>query len=258
MQGLEMSVLRILSVNTIFTEKHEISQRKNRKNAAIVLKWEGETVYSDCKGIHILSNATHPVLLPKGSCYEWHCSKAGRYTIIEFDTDFIGEKIIGLTCTNAERLRQRMQSLEVECLQNKPYWHLKANAVVYEILYELFTASEGEYTPSEKLEKIRPAVEYMTEHYNEALSNDILAGMTDISTVYFRKIFTAAYGMPPMHYLHTIRIQKAKEILKSDYGSLDNVAMSVGYPNVFHFSKTFKQIVGISPGAYAKGTLSTS
>lgn len=254
MRTLEMSVLRILSVNTIFTEKNEISIRKNRASAAIVLKWEGETVYTDCKGMQVLSNATHPVFLPKGSCYEWRCCRAGRYTIVEFDTDFICEEIWGLTYTNVERLRQHLHALELECLHKKPHWRLRASGAVYEILYELLTAGEGEYTPSEKLEKIRPAVEYMTEHYNEELSNEALARMTDISTVYFRKIFTSAYGMPPMRYLHLLRIQKAKEMLRSDYGSLANVAASVGYPNVFHFSKAFKQIVGISPGAYAKGT----
>ena len=203
--------------------------------------------------MHLVSNASHPVLLPKGSRYTWRCTQAGRYTIVEFDTDYVCEEIIGVSCTNVERFRQHLRGLELECLHKKPYWELKANAVVYEMLYELLTAGEGEYMPSKKLERIRPAVEYMTEHYNEELSNEALARLTDVSTVYFRKIFTAAYGMPPIRYLHTIRIQKAKEMLRSDYGSLSNVAASVGYPNVFHFSKMFKQMVGISPGAYAKG-----
>ncbi|MBQ9784913.1 MAG: helix-turn-helix transcriptional regulator [Clostridia bacterium] len=248
-----MAVLRVLSVNTIFTEVNATAVRKKRENAALVLKWEGETVYADCRGERVLSNAAHPVLLPKGSDYEWRCTKAGWYTIVEFDTDFVCEQITGFACADAERMRQRFQALELESIRKKPYWQFKACGALYEMLYELFTTGSGEYTPSDKLEKIKPAVDYMIAHYNEALSNDLLAGLTGVSTVYFRKIFTAAYGMPPMHYLHRVRIQRAKEMLRSDYGTLSNVAASVGYPNVFHFSKAFKQIAGISPGAYARG-----
>lgn len=252
MPVLDMAVLRVLSINTVFTELNATAERKKRENAALLLKWEGETVYSDYKGERILSNATHPVLLPKGSRYEWKCTKAGWYTVIEFDTDFESEAIIGLTCADSDRLLLRLRALELESLREKPYWQFKACGALCELLYELFTVGAGEYTPHEKLEKIKPAVDYMTAHYNESLSNDFLASLTEVSTVYFRKIFTAAYGMSPIHYLHRLRIQKAQEILKSDYGTLYNVAASVGYPNVFHFSRAFKQIVGVSPGAYAK------
>lgn len=252
MGELELSVLRVLSVNTIFTEKNATSIRKLRENAALLLKWEGETVYTDRNGTRVVSNLTHPVLLPMGSYYEWHCTQAGRYTIVEFDTDFRSEEIIRLSFQDGERLRQRMQALELDCLHKKPYWQFKACAAVNELLFWLLTAARAEYVPSEKLERIKPAVEYMALHFNEPLSNEDLARLSGVSTVYFRKLFTAAYGISPIHYLHRIRIEKAKEMLRSDYGTLSNVATSVGYPNVFHFSKAFKQLVGTSPGAYAR------
>ena len=227
MQSFEMAVLCVLSINTIFTEYNATAERKKRENAALLLKWEGETVYSDYRGERILSNATHPVFLPKGSRYEWRCTKAGWYTIIEFDTDFESEGIVGLAYADTERLLQRFRALEPEALRKRPYWQFKACGAVNEMLYELFTAGAGEYTPPDKREKIKPAVDYMTAHYNENLTNDFLASLTEVSTVYFRKIFTAAYGMSPIHYLHRVRIQKAQEILKSDYGTLSNVAASV-------------------------------
>lgn len=252
MSELEMSVLRVLSVNTIFTEKHATAHRNERQNTALVLKWEGETVYTDASGACILSNATHPVLLPRTSRYRWECTRAGRCTIVEFDTDFASEKIIGWEISDSERLLQSTRNLELECLHKKPYWHYRACATVNKMLYEILTAASGAYVPSDKLGKIKPAVDYMAAHYNEELSNEFLAGLTEVSTVYFRKLFTAAYGMPPMQYLAHMRIEKAREMLKSDYGTLSGVAASVGYPNVFHFSKAFKQQTGISPGAYAK------
>lgn len=52
-------------------------------------------------------------------------------------------------------------------------------------------------------------------------------------------------------YLHKLRIKKAKEILRSDYESISDIASSLGYADVYDFSRTFKK-VGLSPSQYAK------
>lgn len=249
----ELKVLRVLSVSTIFTENQVTATRKYRECAALLLKWEGETEYIS-KGVRIRSNATHPVFLPKGSSYEWKCTQAGHYTIVEFDTDLTYDSVIGFSISDGERLRVRLRELELCSLQQPRFWQLRAIGEVSGMLLSLFCSSvpSHSYFPTQKLERISPAVAHMTAHYNEQISNEQLAEMCGVSTVYFRKLFTAAYGISPIRYLGRLRIQKAMEMLKSDYGTLAGVATSVGYPNVYHFSKMFRAEVGISPGAYAK------
>ena len=44
--------------------------------------------------------------------------------------------------------------------------------------------------------------------------------------------------------------QKAKEMLKSDYSSLSDVAYSLGYISLYDFSRDFKKHVGVSPSKY--------
>jgi YesN/AraC family two-component response regulator len=41
-------------------------------------------------------------------------------------------------------------------------------------------------------------------------------------------------------------------MLKSDYGNITNVAESLGYLNIYDFSRTFKKHTGISPTKYEK------
>jgi AraC-like DNA-binding protein len=60
--------------------------------------------------------------------------------------------------------------------------------------------------------------------------------------------------MPPIRYLHDYRVQRAKDILSSDYDSVTQVAESVGYNSVYHFSKMFRLYTGISPTEYAKAS----
>ena len=75
-----------------------------------------------------------------------------------------------------------------------------------------------------------------------------------MSTVYFRRTFTSVYGISPIKYLHNFRIEKAKAILKSDYDTIEQVALSVGYNSIYHFSKMFKLYTGKSPLEYAKAS----
>ncbi|MBQ2704787.1 MAG: helix-turn-helix transcriptional regulator, partial [Clostridia bacterium] len=43
-------------------------------------------------------------------------------------------------------------------------------------------------------------------------------------------------------------------ILHSDYESVEQVAFSVGYNSIYHFSKMFKLYTGKSPSEYAKAS----
>ncbi|MBE6630324.1 MAG: helix-turn-helix transcriptional regulator [Ruminococcaceae bacterium] len=250
----DLSVVQVLSAHMMFHEKDACGGWENRPHSAIILRLEGETVY-DCATGQIRSNATHPILLPKGASYMWRCLAEGHRLHIEFDTDLTAPCPLAFQVSDTERLRALIaREIEV-CAARAPHWQLQARAIVYECLHLLFSAqsAEGAYLPPQKLQKLRPAVDYLHAHYAKALSNDALAARCGVSTVYFRKLFTAAMGTSPIQYLHRLRVEKAKEMLKSDYGTLSDVAVSVGYPNVFHFSKMFKAIVGVAPGAYAKG-----
>ena len=99
---------------------------------------------------------------------------------------------------------------------------------------------------------IAPSIEYLKEHYTDPdISNDQLAQISNVSTVYFRKIFTRQFGQSPMSYIRHQRIEHAKTLLRSDYyESITDVAHYSGFRSLYHFSKTFRQLVGMSPSEY--------
>ena len=65
-------ITKVYSVTTMYTEKNTKIKRNNRPNRAIVIKYEGETIYT-VKEKDYLSDINNLVILPKGCSYDWHC-----------------------------------------------------------------------------------------------------------------------------------------------------------------------------------------
>ncbi len=102
---------------------------------------------------------------------------------------------------------------------------------------------------------VRQIEQYLQEHYREKISLEQIASNMYLSSFYISKIFKSETGDSPINYLIGIRMEKAKELLtEHPDASLQEVAVRVGYDDVYHFSKLFKKYYGISPGHYKSKT----
>jgi AraC-like DNA-binding protein len=61
------------------------------------------------------------------------------------------------------------------------------------------------------------------------------------------------FSMNFKQYLNIIRITEAKRLLRETDNQITTCAYNVGYNNIPHFNRTFKQLEGISPKEYRKG-----
>ena len=90
---------------------------------------------------------------------------------------------------------------------------------------------------------------------NQYRDNFSLAEMAAISRMpmeTFRKRFVAEVGMPPLSYVLHCKMERAKELLRDQDCSVRQAGIAVGMQDPYHFSKQFKNIVGISPSAFMK------
>ena len=88
--------------------------------------------------------------------------------------------------------------------------------------------------------------------YKENLSLAQMAAISRIPMETFRKRFVAEVGMPPLSYVLRCKMERAKELLREQNCSVRQVGIEVGMSDPYHFSKQFKNIVGISPSAFMK------
>ena len=123
---------------------------------------------------------------------------------------------------------------------------------IYSLIIELSKVEDKRYLPEEKRKKIAPAIDYIAKNYTGQIKNETLSSVSGISEVYLRKLFSEIYGVSPMAYVKNLNIKKAKEMLESDFGSISDIAHSLGYSNIYDFSRDFKKQVGVSPTKYIK------
>lgn len=76
-----------------------------------------------------------------------------------------------------------------------------------------------------------------------------LCQLTNLSPYYLTRIFSSTVGIPPHAYLNQLRIVHAKRLLAENW-KIAEVAQETGFTDQSHFTKTFKTLVGVTPGQY--------
>ncbi|MDU4960146.1 MAG: AraC family transcriptional regulator [Sporomusaceae bacterium] len=90
---------------------------------------------------------------------------------------------------------------------------------------------------------------FLETHYMKTISLADLCELTGLSKYYLLRSFTRQKGISPYSYLETIRIDKAKKLLKQGLSPLE-VALQTGFADQSHFSNFFKKFIGLTPRQY--------
>ena len=92
---------------------------------------------------------------------------------------------------------------------------------------------------------------YIDEHYAEDVKLADLAALANWNAYYLLRVFRGEIGLPPHAYLENVRIREAQRLLK-DGTPVVEVAYQTGFSSQSHFTTTFKRLIGVTPGQYAK------
>jgi AraC-like DNA-binding protein len=93
--------------------------------------------------------------------------------------------------------------------------------------------------------------EYLRDAYAQPLSIADLSAVVQLSPYHLIRRFHKTFGLPPHAYLENVRIEHARELLRSGR-SAAFAAYAVGFCDQSHFTRRFARLVGISPGRYAR------
>lgn len=93
---------------------------------------------------------------------------------------------------------------------------------------------------------------WLADHYAEPHAVSAMVERSGLSERSFKRRFTRATGMAPIDYVHTLRLEEAKQMLETGDLPVEAIAIEVGYEDASFFRRLFRRKVGLSPSGYRR------
>lgn len=131
----------------------------------------------------------------------------------------------------------------LEALAHAERWRPAQALALQGMLCELFAGLIPDTAPSEAGEPsgwIRECLGFMALHATEGITVQQVAAFAGVHRSYFSNVFAEQVGMPPQKYIQQIRMEKARLLLTETDATITEIALSLGYPNLYAFTRAFK------------------
>lgn len=159
------------------------------------------------------------------------------------------------TLSYAREIIHIMNEINREYTQREVGYALMIKSDILKILTILYRNCERTYTSGELLggkkeamKRLENSFQYIKRHYCEKIKLEDVARISCMSPNYFSSYFRKVTNMQFQEFLIEMRIQKAREMLRTtDEGILD-IAEDCGFSNMSNFYRLFRKYTGYSPG----------
>ena len=146
-----------------------------------------------------------------------------------------------------ELFRQMIRELQLKRPCFEEFLTLYLQQLLAEVQRSRLEVSSIHYRCSKE---IAAAIHYFNEAFAREINIEDYALSQHMSVCWFIRSFKRYTGVTPLQYITTIRINKARELLKDSDYSVQEIGSLVGYDNQLYFSRMFKKQTGCSPSQY--------
>jgi transcriptional regulator GlxA family with amidase domain len=153
------------------------------------------------------------------------------------------------------RIAEIMAEIHAEYKTGQKGYRLMIKSLVLQILTLMvrsYADTDNVPEPLEerkrKLGRIDDAITYIKEHFTEELTLAEVADVAAMSTNYFSGYFREATGFSFVEYISRLRVYRANALIRETERTMLDVAADCGFNNVSNFYRTYKKILGESPG----------
>lgn len=186
--------------------------------------------------------------------------RSNSFTMLAFDQNWLFEELEIAPTEGAwqpriyfrdPKLHRIMEELQrVARAPTTP--RLKADSLAFLASSEVARVLSRSLRDRGRLEKsqLAAAVEFMDAHLAQDVSLADIAEAAGLSVFHFSRAFKSSTGVGPYRYLLERRVDRARELIRSTSLPVALIGTMVGFKTASHFSRSFTDIVGISPRAY--------
>lgn len=205
---------------------------------------------------HIINNSEEPVILFFAGFYDYHFKgmEANHFLFPGNKPIFHTEGLIRQDISNIclKMISERYGNQVGQYFMQKTYLTQLLLLLMRQICVPSNQVSSSyHFETHHKSYVVSEIRQYLSDHYSEKISLDLIAKNMYLSSAYISKIFKEETGEAPINYLIKLRLEQARHQLESnDRTSIKAISTSVGYDDVYYFSKLFKKYYGVSPLNY--------
>ncbi len=214
---------------------------------ALSFRFDADTVIS-AKNKNVTLKSNYVTYFPENFDYT-RISKTDHVIVVHFKSLNYHARELEFFCPdNPEKYRELfIKLLETDKARAPGYKHDCA-AILSSIFAELYRDSHVALGGSPLIER---GTEYLAQNFTDpTVSIDTAADLSDISTVYFRKLFKDKFGIAPKQYILNKRIEYAADLISSGLYTLNEIAEKCGFNDYKYFLVTFKKFMHVTPTHY--------
>lgn len=93
---------------------------------------------------------------------------------------------------------------------------------------------------------------WIAQHYEKPAPVAAMMRLSGLPERSFNRRFKQATGLSPIEYVHTLRLEEAKQMLEAGDEPVEAVAQAVGYEDAAFFGRLFRRKVGLTPAQYRR------
>lgn len=156
-------------------------------------------------------------------------------------------------CFNSAPLEPDIRALFAQVREHEEALELQISARVYALVLRALqsplmeTAREMGGPGHALVSRTRT---YIDDHLCEEITLERLSTQAQINKYYLCRLFRTYLGMAPMHYVLRRKILLSQKMLENSDLTVSAIASTLHFSDQSHFSKTFKQLIGLSPSQY--------
>ncbi len=228
-----------------------------------------ELTYVDCGQLHCVVEGVG-YLLRQGQLMlfepnRWHM----QYTDLELSARFLTvtfdlhsdlalqswQRVFDLSSAEAVYLKQILRELSVDDKLSGDFIRTNLKLLLLSLQRDAGGRKKRLKTPVALRNEniiVSRTLQYIAEHVYDKLSVEVVAHEAGVSTSHLTALFHRQMELSPGEYIRRVKLEESKALIREGRMNFSQIAASLNYSTIHHFSRQFKDNFGISPSEYAK------
>lgn len=189
--------------------------------------------------------------------YTYHPGKP-HWEKVRYAPKFIPREIFHGKITHPEKIIPLMEKFCWIMKNGTARQKLLSRPMLLEILLELLLPESTDAPRRSRSIRLasqtRQLLEDVVLQKRHGLSIQSLLGESGHTYAHLCRIFKKEYGIPPLQYLHQLRINQAKRLFQETNLNVAQAAYELGFDDPSYFSQLFKKTTGVSPSLFQRET----